>query len=257
MPPDNLIQIVDAALADATQRSGPHLVCKPGCTQCCVGVFPIAQQDAARLREGLEALTQTDPSRAARLQTRVVDSLTRLDPWFPGDRTTGILAEDYEQTMLFEEFANDEVCPVLDPTTGTCDLYTHRPILCRTFGPPMRTEENSLATCELCYITASTEEIAACELDPTIPELETCSNDAFNTTHNTHGETLVAYALRQLWPGPEAASTGFASLSSAVGFGSFAGDSGAVVMRPSTNTAGSSTLKTTTSFGSFIRPSTR
>ena len=56
-----LIQIVDAALASATLRSGPHLVCRPGCTQCCVGVFPIAQQDAARLREGLAALIQTDP----------------------------------------------------------------------------------------------------------------------------------------------------------------------------------------------------
>ncbi len=27
----------------------------------------------------------------------------------------------------FEDFANDEPCPVLDPKTGTCDLYTARP----------------------------------------------------------------------------------------------------------------------------------
>jgi Fe-S-cluster containining protein len=194
--PEQLIQIVDAALADTVARSGPHLVCKPGCYQCCVGVFPIALEDAVRLREGLDALERTDPEKAARIHARVADSLTRLDPWFPGDVTTGILNEDYEAAILFEEFANDEPCPVLDPATGTCDLYESRPILCRTFGPPMRTEEDNLATCELCYIHATTEEIAACELDPAIPALEAASNEAFNAAHSLHGETLIAYALR-------------------------------------------------------------
>lgn len=60
----------------------------------------------------------------------------------------------------------------------------------------MRTEEGNLATCELCYIHASTEEIAACELDPAIPTLEATSNEAYNATHSLHGETLIAYALR-------------------------------------------------------------
>ena len=118
-----LIQIVDAAVADAYRRGGHHLVCHPGCSQCCIGVFPIAHEDAARLREGLRTLEQEDPAKAARIHQRVADSLTRLDPWFPGDRTTGILNEDHEAAILFEEFANDEPCPVLDLTTGTCDLY--------------------------------------------------------------------------------------------------------------------------------------
>ncbi|MBN9616294.1 MAG: zinc/iron-chelating domain-containing protein [Acidobacteriales bacterium 59-55] len=192
----SLIQIVDAAVADAYRRGGAHLVCRPGCSQCCVGVFPIAHEDGARLREGLEALTQTDPERAARIRARVADSLTRLGPWFPGDLATGILNEDHEAAILFEEFANDEPCPVLDLEHGTCDLYEHRPILCRTFGPPMRTEEGNLATCELCFIHASTEEIAACELDPAIPAEEETSNEAFNAAHGLRGQTLIAYALR-------------------------------------------------------------
>ncbi|WP_263369175.1 YkgJ family cysteine cluster protein [Edaphobacter dinghuensis] len=196
MQRQQLVQIVDAALADSVRRSGAHLVCKPGCSQCCIGVFPIAHEDAARLREGLETLTQADPERAARVRARVANSLTRLDPWFPGDVHSGILNEDYEAAILFEEFANDEPCPVLDLEHGTCDLYGHRPILCRTFGPPMRTAEDNLATCELCFITASTEEIAACELDPTLPAQEEASNEAFNAAHGLHGQTLIAYALR-------------------------------------------------------------
>lgn len=192
-----LIQIVDTAVADAYRRGGTHLVCRPGCSQCCIGVFPIAHQDAAVLREGLAALEQTDPARANRIHRRVADSLARLDPWFPGDRTTGILNEDHENSQLFtEELGDNEPCPVLDPITGTCDLYEYRPILCRTFGPPMRTEENNLATCELCFIHATTEEIAACELDPTIPVQEEASNQAFNAAQNLYGQTLIAYALR-------------------------------------------------------------
>jgi Fe-S-cluster containining protein len=189
----DLLQVVEAALASATERGGRHLVCRPGCSQCCVGVFPIAQQDAHRLREGLRLAA---PDKRASIEARVAASLARLDPWFPGDSATGVLREDYEDTILFEEFANDEVCPVLDPATGTCDLYQHRPILCRTFGPPMRTPEDNLGTCELCFIHATTEEIAAAELDPTIPEQEQASNAAFDAAHNVSGETLVAYALR-------------------------------------------------------------
>jgi len=198
-PPESgadLIQIVDAALTSAVERGGQHLACHPGCSQCCYGVFPIAQQDAARLREGLLLLEVDDPERAARIRSRVAESLARLTPWFPGDLASGILSEDHESAILFEEFANDESCPVLDPGSGTCDLYAHRPILCRTFGPPMRTPEDNLGTCELCFIHASTEEIAAAELDPAIPEIEERSNQAFNASNNTHGETLVAFALR-------------------------------------------------------------
>jgi Fe-S-cluster containining protein len=193
---ETLLPIVDAAVADAYRRGAGWLACRPGCSQCCVGVFPIRQQDAARLREGLAALALIDPARADRIRRRTAEALLRLDPWFPGDLLTGTLADSYEDAILFEEFANDEPCPVLDLDHGTCDLYAARPVLCRTFGPPMRTEEDHLATCELCFVGADTAEIARCELDPAIPDLEAASNDAFDADHATYGETLIAYALR-------------------------------------------------------------
>jgi Fe-S-cluster containining protein len=198
----NLIQIVDTAVADAYQRGGPHLACHPGCSQCCIGIFPISQQDGARLRDALTALEQTDPEKSHRIQTRATQSRTRLTPQLPGDPHTGILNPDYEDSTLFtdeseESIGDNEPCPILDPNTGTCDLYAARPILCRTFGPPMRTAEDNLATCELCFTHATTEEIAACELNPTIPAQEAASNDAFNDANHLHGQTLVAYALRK------------------------------------------------------------
>jgi Fe-S-cluster containining protein len=197
-----LIQIVDTAVANAYQRGGPHLACHPGCSQCCIGIFPISQQDAARLREALTTLEKTEPEKSHRIQTRATASRKRLTPHFPGDPQTGILNPDFEDSPLFTDesensIGDNEPCPILDPDTGTCDLYAARPILCRTFGPPMRTAEDNLATCELCFTHATTEEIAACELDPTIPAQEAASDDAFNAAHHLHGQTLVAYALRE------------------------------------------------------------
>jgi hypothetical protein len=63
-----LVQIVDAAFADAAQRSGEWLLCRRGCTQCCMGAFPINQLDASRLRQGLRKLEKQAPERAARVK---------------------------------------------------------------------------------------------------------------------------------------------------------------------------------------------
>jgi Fe-S-cluster containining protein len=193
---NDLVQLVDAALASAVLRAGEHLACRPGCTQCCVGVFAISQQDAARLRDGLALLSANDAAAAERVRERAGASITRLAEGFPWDLATGLLRAGWEEEDGFEEFGNDEVCPALDPSTGTCDLYAHRPILCRTFGPPARTENGDLVTCELCFSTANMSEIAACEIDPSLPGLEFESNAAFDTAHGVNGETLVAFALR-------------------------------------------------------------
>src|SRR4051812_31582334 len=165
LPPRDreLIQIVDAALADSVQRSGHWLVCRPGCTQCCIGPFPISQLDAARLQAGLAELDRSDPHRAAHVRTRARNAISRLAPMFPGDPVTGILTEDDSSQAAFDDFANDEPCPALDPETGTCDLYAHRPITCREFGPPVRLEDagpNAFSVCELCFQGASPEEVA-------------------------------------------------------------------------------------------------
>ena len=88
-----LIQIVDAALADAARRSGEWLVCRPGCTQCCVGVFAINQLDAARLQQGLADLKQTDPQRARKIRQRARKSIERLSAEFPATRKLAFSTE--------------------------------------------------------------------------------------------------------------------------------------------------------------------
>jgi Fe-S-cluster containining protein len=189
-----LIQIVDAALADTTRRSGEWLVCRRGCTQCCVGVFAINQLDAVRLQRGLADLEKMDPQRAHRIRDRAQASAERLSAEFPGNARTGVLDEGPEAEERFDNFANDEICPVLDPESGLCDLYDARPMTCRTFGPPVRAE-GGLGVCELCFHDATDEQIAACEMvvDPEDMEMKLLAK--LGKT-GPRGQTIVAFCVK-------------------------------------------------------------
>jgi len=137
-----LIQVVDTVMAEAVRKSGHWIVCRPGCTPCCHGHFAISQSDALQLRSGLADLHLIEPERAARVRERAIEVASRK-----------------------RELAEDEPCPVLDPQTGTCDLYSARPLTCRVFGPAVRGAGGEIGVCELCYHGASDEEIAACAVD--------------------------------------------------------------------------------------------
>ena len=189
-----LIQIVDSALAEATRQSGDWLVCRPGCTQCCIGVFAIHQLDALRLRRGLAELEVRDPERAAWVRGRARDAIGWLSPDFPGDPCTGLLHDGVEAEQRFVDFANDEPCPVLDPETGLCELYESRPMTCRVFGPPVRAEDG-LGVCELCFQGASDREIAACEMIPDPEDLESDLLCQVENRTGARGNTIVAFCL--------------------------------------------------------------
>ncbi|GAC1509625.1 MAG: hypothetical protein NVS1B11_14840 [Terriglobales bacterium] len=184
---------MDAALADAAMRSGGWLACHAGCTQCCVGVFAINQLDALRLRKGLVELDRSDPERAERVRARARKSWSRLEPDFPGEIVAGLLDTSASAKLSFEDFANDEPCPVLDPETQTCDLYTARPLTCRVFGPPVRSEDG-LGTCELCFQGATDEQIAACEMRVDPDDLEAKLLEELSQA-GKRGETIVAFSL--------------------------------------------------------------
>ncbi|MDE1155770.1 MAG: YkgJ family cysteine cluster protein [Acidobacteriaceae bacterium] len=188
---DALFRLIDNALHDAAQRSGKELACHPGCHQCCIGVFPISALDAVTLREGLQNAPQKTRTR---IQERAAASRERLlAEGFPGDAESGVLFTEEEHEEQFEEFANEEVCPALDPISGTCELYAYRPVQCRTFGPPVRDEEGALTVCELCFTEAPAEEIARCEMDQSWRQRE---QEAILSLDPEDRPTLVAFALR-------------------------------------------------------------
>jgi len=187
-----LFPILDTALADTTIRSGDWLACKPGCHPCCVGVFPISQLDAETLRRGLE---EAPPDVAAHVRQRAQASRERLSRDFPGDPETGLLFTEPHHPEAFDNFANDEPCPVLDPAAGTCDLYAARPVQCRTFGPPVRNEDDALGVCELCFVGAPEAEVERCEMDQSWRPLEESLIAEAEGRTGFHGQTLIAFAL--------------------------------------------------------------
>jgi Fe-S-cluster containining protein len=188
-----LLHVIDNWLERANQRGGEQIACRPGCAQCCIGAFAIDRLDAVRLQQGLNELSERDPERAQRVLQRAAESLERTAEFFPGDLETGILDNSPEAKEIFEDFANDEPCPALDPTTLTCDLYAHRPMTCRVFGPPVRSE-GGLGVCELCFTTATPEEIGAAEVPLEGADAETKLNRDLERA-TAPGETIVAFAL--------------------------------------------------------------
>jgi Fe-S-cluster containining protein len=188
-----LVQIVNAALADAATRAGEWLACRIGCTQCCHGAFAINALDAARLRAGMDVLRETEPGLAAEVERRAQGWVAEHGEDFPGDLANGRLGETEEDLERFEEFANEAACPALDPATGRCDVYAWRPMTCRVFGPPVRMEGEGgggLGHCELCFVGAEQDVVQACEM--TVPhELEAAVLEELGD----EGETVVAFAL--------------------------------------------------------------
>jgi Fe-S-cluster containining protein len=190
-----LVQIVDAALADAARRAGDWLVCRLGCTQCCYGAFAIDALDAARLRTGMETLRLTQPALAKEIERRTRGWIETYRADYPGDLATGVLGESEAEQERFEEFANEAPCPALDPETGRCDVYAWRPMTCRVFGPPVRMDSaigdgNALGHCELCFQGATEDEVKRCEM--AVPhELEA---EVLGDLGDSR-QTVVAFAL--------------------------------------------------------------
>jgi Fe-S-cluster containining protein len=196
-----LLRVVDGALAAGAKLAGDRLACRVGCTECCVGPFPISQLDARRLREGLAELRERDPARAAGITRRAEASVRALRRGFPGDPGTGRLDENEAARARFFERHEARPCPALDTSTGACELYAARPLTCRSYGPPLRVAQEDLPPCRLCFVGATARTIERCRV-PIDPEgledrvLQRMQRDG----QPAIPETLVAFALADAPP---------------------------------------------------------
>lgn len=190
-----LLRLVDEAFAQSASRAGSACACRPGCTECCLGPFPVNALDAWRLKEGLAALEARDPSRAGAVRARARAAVELLTPGFPGDPVSGLLHDDEAAEEAFCEKHAAVPCPALDPASRHCDLYDARPISCRTYGPPVRFGEQVLPPCRLWFVGAAPEAIERARVQPDPEDKERDLLDAVNADGDV-GETFVAFALR-------------------------------------------------------------
>jgi hypothetical protein len=98
-----LAKSADAAFRAVRQRQAGRMQCRAGCSACCRARLSITHVEETFLRRGLAALPE---GRRAELAAR-----TRED--------------------------GREMCPALDDD-GRCGIYAFRPLICRTYGAPLR-----------------------------------------------------------------------------------------------------------------------
>ena len=113
------------------------LPCRRGCSACCHGPFAITVLDVLELRRGLASL---DPSVRRGLDERARAHVAAFDATDPRLRESPFLDgwNEADQDALAERFS-ELPCPALG-TDGSCLVYAHRPVTCRTMGIPAESE---------------------------------------------------------------------------------------------------------------------
>lgn len=117
----------DAHFASVMATQPQNLQCGAGCSLCCHGLFEVGSGDVPLLAEGLEKL---DPLRRKEVIARSLaiveaNSHPNLRDCSPAEKEA------------FFERTTSTPCPNLDES-GRCVMYESRPLVCRTFGLPLR-----------------------------------------------------------------------------------------------------------------------
>jgi Fe-S-cluster containining protein len=129
----------EAEFARQKGRYGSKIQCRLGCTDCCHHLFRITEIEAAYISKGIKGL-ETDARlrleerarRYHRERERLLTDNAVPDAWGtlppPGMRLA---------------------CPALED--GACQIYTHRPLVCRKYGIPLYHPQkpSRLFACEL------------------------------------------------------------------------------------------------------------
>ncbi len=176
MADDNYWRILERAdrhFASVVQSQPQNLQCGAGCSLCCHGLFEIGSGDVPVIAEGLGNL---HPSRRRKVIRRALEIVEQSA--HPNLRDCRA-----EEKEAFFDRTQSIPCPNLDEK-GLCMMYEHRPLVCRTFGLPLREKRTYLGdVCELNFTEApqaermkaawnlSWEDVLGPEDEFTIPEV--------------------------------------------------------------------------------------
>jgi len=177
-----IIERADAHFHEVARAQPAQLQCN-GCSLCCYGLFEIGSADIPLLAEGL---SQLHPSRRKAIIRRAVEIIAATS--HPNLRE----ASPQEKDAFFERTSTTR-CPNLSDD-GRCLVYEHRPLVCRTFGVPLREADKYLGdVCELNFKTATDEEKLAAAWDLHLED-ELGPEDEY-----TIPEAIVAIARMRGW----------------------------------------------------------
>jgi Fe-S-cluster containining protein len=141
----SVLERADDFFREVTAAQPQSLQCGRGCSLCCYGIFEIGSGDVPLLAEGLEKLHHKRRAMIVRRAREIVASSAHPDL---RDCTPA------EKTAFFDRTASTP-CPNLNER-GECLMYENRPLVCRTFGLPVRDGDRYIGDiCELNFRDAS------------------------------------------------------------------------------------------------------
>lgn len=151
MADENYRGILDRAdlhFAAVMESQAKNLQCGAGCSLCCYGLFEIGSGDVPLIAEGLELL---HPSRRRKIIRRAKEIVEQSA--HPNLRECSP-----EEKEAFFERTQATPCPNLDEA-GLCMMYEQRPLVCRTFGLPLREGRRYVGdVCELNFTKSTAKE---------------------------------------------------------------------------------------------------
>lgn len=110
--------------------AGGKISCEKGCAACCRQPIPLAEIEAHRLAELVEALPEP---RRREIKTRFETACRHFFErgWFEKLDRCALLPEEERQKVVLEYFYEGVDCPFLE--SGACSIYEDRPLACREY----------------------------------------------------------------------------------------------------------------------------
>ncbi|MEO8382137.1 MAG: YkgJ family cysteine cluster protein [Acidobacteriota bacterium] len=140
-----ILERADQHFASVMEAQPQNLQCGAGCSLCCYGVFEIGSGDVPLIAAGLAAL---HPARRKKVIRQALEIIEKNE--HPNLRE----CSPQEKASFFER-TRATPCPNLDEA-GLCMMYDHRPLVCRTFGLPLRDGRKYIGDiCELNFQDSS------------------------------------------------------------------------------------------------------
>jgi Fe-S-cluster containining protein len=144
----NILTRADSFFESVTRAQGQNLQCGRGCSLCCYGLFEIGSGDVPMISEGLSRL---HPSRRQKIIRRAAAIVANSA--HPNLRECSA-----DEKEAFFDRTENVGCPNLSDA-GECQIYESRPLVCRTFGLPLRNGDEYIGdVCDLNFNEASQEE---------------------------------------------------------------------------------------------------
>jgi Fe-S-cluster containining protein len=150
-----ILNHADSHFAEVTAAQPGNLQCGRGCSLCCHGLFGIAEADLAMVAEGLEALD-------GRTRRAIIDRAEKIIEQYKHPDLRDCSPREKERFFKRTEAV---ACPNLSDF-GECLIYESRPLICRTFGLPLRDGRRFIGDiCDLNFRDASDAEKSSAAWD--------------------------------------------------------------------------------------------